>query len=67
LQIYPAVPMPLQRVADVERAQMLLESPSRPALQQFLAAWQPVLADLRRQPTFRPLLRWAMDVDPLSI
>jgi primosomal protein N' (replication factor Y) len=67
VQIYPAVPMPLQRVADVERAQMLLESPSRPAMQQFLAAWQPVLADLRRQPTFRPLLRWAMDVDPLSI
>jgi primosomal protein N' (replication factor Y) len=59
--------MPLQRVADVERAQMLLESPSRPALQQFMAAWQPVLADLRRQPAFRPLLRWAMDVDPLSI
>jgi primosomal protein N' (replication factor Y) len=67
VSIYPAVPMALQRVANVERAQMLLESASRPALQQFLAAWQPVLADLRRRAQFKALIRWAIDVDPLSI
>jgi primosomal protein N' (replication factor Y) len=38
--VYPAVPMGLQRVANIERAQMLLESHSRPALQQFLSHWQ---------------------------
>jgi primosomal protein N' (replication factor Y) len=65
--IYPAVPMPLQRLANVERAQMLLESASRPALQQFLAAWQPLLAQVRAQPGHRGLIRWAIDVDPLSI
>jgi len=67
VSIYPAVPMALQRVANVERAQMLLESASRPALQQFLAAWQPVLTELRRTAEFKALIRWAIDVDPLSI
>ena len=42
--VYAPVPMTVQRVANVERAQLLLESGSRPALQAFLAAWQPVLA-----------------------
>jgi primosomal protein N' (replication factor Y) len=65
--LYPAVPMTLQRLANVERAQMLLESASRPALQQFLAAWQPLLAQVRAQAAHRSLIRWAIDVDPLSI
>jgi primosomal protein N' (replication factor Y) (superfamily II helicase) len=61
--IYAAVPMGVQRVANVERAQLLLESGSRRALQAFLAAWQPVLHGLR----MRGLIRWAVDVDPLVI
>ena len=64
---YPAVPMTIQRVANVERAQMLVESNSRVALQRFLAAWQPVMAATRQQDEFKPLIRWAMDVDPLAI
>jgi len=64
---YPAVPMTIQRVANVERAQMLVESASRMALQRFLAAWQPVLFDTRRQAEFKSLVRWAIDVDPLAI
>ena len=64
---YPAVPMTIQRVADVERAQMLVESPSRKALQGFLAAWQPVLFETRRQADFKSLVRWAIDVDPIAI
>ncbi len=67
LTLYPAVPMSIQRVANVERAQMLIESPSRAALQRFLAAWQPVLHSTRKQPAGRGLLRWAIDVDPLAI
>ena len=64
---YSAVPMTIQRVANVERAQMLVESASRKALQGFLAAWQPVLFDTRRQAEFKSLVRWAIDVDPLAI
>lgn len=61
--VFSPVPMTVQRIANVERAQLLLESGSRPALQAFLAAWQPVLQDLR----MRGLIRWAVDVDPLAI
>ncbi|MDB5744726.1 MAG: primosomal protein [Polaromonas sp.] len=64
---YPAVPMTIQRVANIERAQMLAESPSRKALQEFLAAWQPVLFETRRQAEFKSLVRWAIDVDPIAI
>ena len=63
--VYPAVPMSLQRVANVERAQMLVESHSRKALQHFLSHWQQGLQDLRGQ--HKTVMRWAMDVDPLVI
>jgi primosomal protein N' (replication factor Y) len=65
--LYPAVPMSMQRVANVERAQMLIESPSRAALQRFLGQWQAVLHHTRQQPAGRGLIRWAIDVDPLAI
>lgn len=61
--VYAPVPMGVQRVANVERAQLLVESGSRPALQAFLSAWQPVLQGLRT----KGLIRWAVDVDPLVI
>ncbi|RYF62491.1 MAG: primosomal protein N', partial [Comamonadaceae bacterium] len=64
---YPAVPLSIQRVANVERAQMLLESPSRQALQRLLAAWQPVLQEVRRSPAGQGLVRWLVDVDPQAI
>jgi primosomal protein N' (replication factor Y) (superfamily II helicase) len=67
LTLYPAVPMAIQRVANVERAQMLIESPSRAALQQFLAGWQNVLHATRSQPECKGLIRWAIDVDPFAI
>ncbi len=64
---YPAVPLLVQRVANVERAQMLLECPSRGALQRVLAACPPLLLALRAAPEHRSLLRWAIDVDPLAV
>jgi primosomal protein N' (replication factor Y) len=64
---YPAVPMTIQRVANIERAQMLVESSSRAALQRFLAAWQPTLFETRQQAEFKSLIRWAIDVDPIAI
>ena len=63
--LYPPVPMAIQRVANVERAQMLVESASRPALQRFLGRWAPLLQALR--PAHKGLIRWAIDVDPLTI
>ena len=65
--LYPAVPLTIQRVANVERAQLLVEAASRSALQRFLSAWQPVLLASRSLPEARGLVRFAVDVDPLVI
>ncbi|MES2889753.1 MAG: primosomal protein N' [Pseudomonadota bacterium] len=66
--LYPPVPPGVARVANVERMHMLLESPSRRALQQFLSQWLPQLHTLRRQlKADQRILRWAVDIDPLMI
>jgi len=67
LTLYPAVPMSIARIANVERAQMLVESPSRAALQRFLTAWQSVLHSTRALAECKGVMRWAIDVDPLLI
>jgi primosomal protein N' (replication factor Y) len=67
VSLYPAVPMSIQRVANVERAQMLIESPSRMALQKVLAELHPVLHAQRAVPAHKGLIRWLVDVDPLAI
>ncbi|QNK74172.1 primosomal protein N' [Variovorax sp. PAMC28562] len=64
---YPAVPLAIQRVANVERAQMLIESGSRAALQRLLAAWQPLLQTVRRSAEGKGVIRWLVDVDPQQI
>lgn len=61
--IYPPIPATMQRIANIERAQMLIESPSRQALQKFLTALNQVLHQIHQ----KGLIRWAVDVDPLSI
>ena len=65
ITVYPPVPPHVARMADVERMQMLLESPSRTALQRLLAAWLPELHALRAR--HKGVLRWAVDVDPFVI
>ena len=60
---YPAVPAVPQRIANRERAQMLIESPHRAALQRFLHDFTPLLHAQRS----RDILRWAVDVNPLGI
>ncbi len=55
------VPMTITRVAGVERAQLLLESASRPQLQAFLKPWMHALRELK------PRLRWSLEVDPVDI
>ncbi|WP_205962524.1 primosomal protein N' [Paraburkholderia phosphatilytica] len=58
---YDAVPMTIVKVMHVHRAQLLVESASRAALQATLRAWQPVLR------TLKGVLRWSLEVDPLDI
>lgn len=67
VSLYGAVPQTVARVANVERAQMLVESASRAALQHFLTAWRERLRALRASAAHRGVLRWAVDVDPPSI
>ena len=57
--LYDPVPMSLARLAGRERAHVLAQSPSRRALQQFLAGWSRALCDLKA-----PKVRWHLDVDP---
>ena len=63
--LFPPVPMAVQRVANVERAQMLIESMNRTALQHFLAAWHAVLHAARSD--HKAVIRWLVDVDPQAI
>ncbi len=55
------IPMTLTRVHNVNRAQLLVESASRPALQGFLKVW---LAQLREM---KSRVKWSLEVDPLDI
>jgi len=69
VMIYAPVPLEVARVADVERMQMLVESASRQRLQAMLRAWLPRLdaLHLARGDAAERVLRWAIDVDPLTI
>ncbi|MEI6550737.1 MAG: primosomal protein N' [Betaproteobacteria bacterium] len=67
VRVYPAVPMSIQRVANVERAQMLIESASRKALHRVLELLQEQLHASRSEPQHKGLIRWLVDVDPLAI
>jgi primosomal protein N' (replication factor Y) (superfamily II helicase) len=60
---YDPVPLRVMRVANVERAQLLVESLHRPALQAFLKAWMVHLPYLAAQAK----VRWQLEVDPLEI
>ncbi|MHB8914550.1 MAG: primosomal protein N' [Thiobacillus sp.] len=61
VSVFDPTPAPMARVAGLERAQLLIQSASRPALQQFLADWRPQLAAIKPQ-----VARWSLDVDPLE-
>lgn len=62
VMLYDPVPMRMFRVMALERAQLLVESASRPQLQGFLQHWLTQIYSLKcaRQ------LRWHVDVDPLE-
>jgi primosomal protein N' (replication factor Y) len=60
--VYDPVPMRLYRLMTLERAQLLVESNSRPALQDFLTRWINTVCALKKPYT----LRWHLDVDPVD-
>lgn len=60
--LYDPVPMRLARLKNRERAQLLVESRSRPALQTFLTDWMEQLYACKAPRD----LRWHIDVDPLE-
>ena len=61
ITINDPIPMTMTRVHNVDRAQLLVESPSRPALQAFLKQWLSLLRAMKSR------VRWSLEVDPLDI
>jgi primosomal protein N' (replication factor Y) len=55
------IPMTMTRVHNMDRAQLLVESSSRPALQAFLREWMEVLRAMKAR------VKWSLEVDPLDI
>jgi primosomal protein N' (replication factor Y) len=62
VEVFDAVPAPLERKAGFERAQLLVRAKSRTTMQPFLHEWKGALAerDVRR-------VRWSLDVDPQEV
>jgi primosomal protein N' (replication factor Y) len=62
VDVFEPVPAPLERKAGFERAQLLVRSPERAALQTLLSRWRAALVaqDERR-------VRWSLDVDPQEL
>lgn len=61
ITINEPIPMTMMRVANVERAQLLIECPSRPTLQAFLKEWLALLRQMKTR------ARWSLEVDPVDI
>jgi len=61
VRVFDPVPMALQRLAGVERAQLLVEADRRAPLQAFLRSWLDGLRAKKGRP------RWNIEVDPQEI
>jgi len=60
--VFDPIAAPMQRLKGRERAQLLVQSKSRPLLHAFLDQWLKKLTDVRAN-----RVRWSLDVDPLAI
>ncbi|MBW8369690.1 MAG: primosomal protein N' [Thiobacillus sp.] len=60
VSVFGATPAPMARVANLERAQLLIQSAQRQALQAFVRDWRPQLDTIKPR-----VARWSLDVDPL--
>ncbi len=63
VEIWGPVPAPMERRAGRFRAQLMLQSRDRAALQKLLNRWVPALAELDTAKK----VRWSIDVDPQEI
>ena len=61
ITINDPIPMTMTRVHNIDRAQLLVESASRPALQAFLKHWLALLREMKSR------VKWSLEVDPLDI
>jgi primosomal protein N' (replication factor Y) len=61
VRLFDPVPMSLQRLAGVSRAQLLIEGDHRAQLHALLGAWLTALRNKRSR------LRWNVEVDPLEL
>lgn len=61
ITINDPIPMSMARVHNMERAQLLVESASRPALQAFLKGWMQALREHKTR------IKWSLEVDPVDI
>ncbi|HEX8604972.1 MAG TPA: primosomal protein N' [Pseudoduganella sp.] len=61
ITINDPIPMSMTRVHNVDRAQLLVESASRPALQAFLREWMARLREMKAR------IKWSLEVDPVDI
>ena len=59
--IYDPIPMALMKVADKERAQLLVEAASRQIMGRFLRQWYQKLCSMPGS------VHWTMDVDPMDV
>ncbi len=61
ITINDPIPMSMTRVHNVDRAQLLIESTSRPALQAFLKEW---ITHLR---SIKTPVKWGVEIDPVDV
>lgn len=61
LAVFAPTPAPMARVANLERAQLLIQSAQRQVLQETLRAWRTLIDDIRPR-----VARWSLDIDPLA-
>ncbi|WMW80601.1 primosomal protein N' [Undibacterium cyanobacteriorum] len=61
ITINDPIPMTMTRVHNMDRAQLLIESNSRPALQAFLKEWISMLR------SWKTRVKWGVEIDPVDI
>lgn len=61
ITINDPIPMTMTRIANVDRAQLLVESVSRPALQAFVKEWIVTLRAMKSR------VKWSVEIDPVDI
>lgn len=61
IMVFDPIPMALMRVADKERAQLLIEAPSKASLNVFLRQWYRALLEVKTN------VHWVVEVDPMDV